>query len=76
MLHHLDQTEHGSDDSDRRRKPTGGFEELGNLFFLLFFVIQFKLHDLAKFLRVGPVDRQHERPVQKRFVDGFEFSVE
>ena len=60
VLHDLDEAEHGADDADGGGIAAGGFEDGGNLFFDLGFVVELELHDLADFAGLGAVDGEHE----------------
>ena len=76
MLHHLNQSENGSDDADGGRESSGRLKYLRNLLFVLGLIVEFQFHDLAQFLGLGAVDRQHERFLQERIVDLGELGVE
>ena len=60
VLHDLDEAEDGADDADGGRVAASGFEDGGDLFFDLGFVVEFELHDLADFGGLGAVDGEHE----------------
>ena len=76
VLHDLDQAENGSDDSDRGRETSRGFENLRDVFFVFSLVIQLEFHHLLKLLRLGAVNGQHQRLFQEGIFDLLDFAIE
>ena len=76
VLHHLDESENRADDADGGRKSSGSLENLGYAFLVLGLIIEFKLHHLAKFLRLGAIHGQHQGFAKEWFFDVFEVAIE
>src|ERR1035437_8315501 len=75
-LHDLDHADHRADDADRRRKSSGGFEDLRNALFALGFVFQFEAHDLTDRGRFGAINCKHQRLFEEWVLDHVEICVE
>ena len=76
VLHDLDEAEDGADDADGGRVAACGFEDCGDFFFDLGFVVELELHDLADLAGLGAVDGEHEGLLEEGIGDGGEIGVE
>ena len=76
ILHDLDEAEDGADDADGGGVAAGSFEDGGDFFFDLGFVVELELHDLADFAGLGAVDGEHEGLFEEGIGDGGEVGVE
>ena len=76
VLHHLNETEHGADDSDGGRESTGGLEHFRNMRFVLGLIVELLLHHFANFLRLGAIDSEHEALFEKGIIHLFEDGIE
>ena len=76
MLHDLDQTEHRSDDADRRGITAGGLEHLGFGFPTPLGNFDFEFHHAPQVLQIHAVDREQERLAEKRIGQFFHLAFE
>ena len=54
----------------------GRFEDARNVLFLFSLVVELQFHDLAQLVRLGPVDRQGEAPLQEWVLDLGQLGIE
>ena len=76
VLHDLDESEDGADDSDGWGEASGGFIDAGQLVFGFGAGVEFKLHDGAQLAGLGAIDGEHEGAAHEGIGDVGQFGVE
>jgi hypothetical protein len=76
MLHHLNETEHGADDSDGRGVAACRLKHFCGGLLTLLLDANVEFHHLADFLQVGTVHREVQRFAQERILHGFGILLE
>src|SRR6185312_6040447 len=76
MLHHLNQAQHRSQDSNGRRKAPGGFKHLRESLFMFLAAVEFHLHHLAQFAGFGAIHGEHERFPHERITNPSQMRIE